>query len=400
MVRFCRAMRACVARGETPLVNIDSSIALDLLSIVFMLVTMGGLKASRTRKTSGRLYFGLVVFVMAFLLLDMLYLVFSESSEGLSRDVAFAAKSAYFAVNAAIVWIWARYVDCTLFGRGGNRAFRAFYTCVLVINEGIVLVNLASKDMFFIGQDGSFVVGFALMWAFTLLNYLSALAVVAVLFSQRKRVKRGIIVPFALFPLVPFAAEVVQLFDRSVSLACAYAVSALMIYQVSQSDLMYTDELTGLATRRALADRLDKWFSGARHATLRGVMIDLDDLKRINDTFGHACGDEALKTLSAIIRASEPKEAVSARYGGDEFIIAWNAGDGPMASEVIARLEAGKAKANEHPAPWGSIDFSVGAIECAAFDCDGADSFLRQLDESMYEEKRRKKTGMETRDGA
>ncbi len=77
------------------------------------------------------------------------------------------------------------------------------------------------------------------MWVFTLLNYLSALAVIAVLFSQRKRVKRGIIVPFALFPLVPFVAEVVQLFDRSVSLACAYAVSALMIYQVSQSDMPY-----------------------------------------------------------------------------------------------------------------------------------------------------------------
>ena len=120
-------------------------------------------------------------------------------------------------------------------------------------------------------------------------------------------------------------------------------------------------------------------------------MIDLDGLKRINDEHGHACGDEALALASSIIKSKAPKESVPARYGGDEFIIAWCADEGPGPETVAAQLEEAKAAANETPASWGPIDFSIGAVRCSTKECRNPTEFIARLDSLMYEAKRQKK---------
>lgn len=87
--------------------------------------------------------------------------------------------------------------------------------------------------------------------------------------------------------------------------------------------LSNTDELTGIANYRALQQRLDEELVRAkRHRTrLSVLMLDLDDFKRINDTFGHQVGDVVLAEVAAIFRGSVRAMDVVTRYGGEEFTI-------------------------------------------------------------------------------
>ena len=90
-----------------------------------------------------------------------------------------------------------------------------------------------------------------------------------------------------------------------------------------QELLANTDELTGLYNRRCLDRQLDKFIERA-HATGTGlalILADVDDFKSVNDTFGHASGDEVLRTIGSIITDCVRSSDLPCRFGGDEFAI-------------------------------------------------------------------------------
>jgi diguanylate cyclase (GGDEF)-like protein len=92
------------------------------------------------------------------------------------------------------------------------------------------------------------------------------------------------------------------------------------------------DVLTGLALRAAALDAL-----GDLRAGDAVVMLDLDELKHVNDTRGHAAGDELLRAVAQHLSAGVRTEDTVARWGGDEFVIVLRGG-APAASAVVERL--------------------------------------------------------------
>jgi diguanylate cyclase (GGDEF)-like protein/PAS domain S-box-containing protein len=87
--------------------------------------------------------------------------------------------------------------------------------------------------------------------------------------------------------------------------------------------LSLTDPLTGLPNRRQLIGSLQNEVARARRycIPLSMIMIDVDDLKHINDTYGHSTGDAALKMVARALRTISRKVDLAARYAGDEFIL-------------------------------------------------------------------------------
>jgi diguanylate cyclase (GGDEF)-like protein len=84
-----------------------------------------------------------------------------------------------------------------------------------------------------------------------------------------------------------------------------------------------TDTLTGLATRRTLIAGLEReWQRAQRHnSPLSCVMLDIDFFKRINDTYGHAAGDETLRQIGQVLVQHTRSSDIAGRYGGEEFCI-------------------------------------------------------------------------------
>ncbi|TAM78498.1 GGDEF domain-containing protein [bacterium] len=102
----------------------------------------------------------------------------------------------------------------------------------------------------------------------------------------------------------------------------AMAVESARLFQETKR-LAMVDHLTGLANARRLHDRMEHALAVAkRHSQpLCFVIMDLDDLKRINDSRGHAAGDAALRTFAETLKATARASDIVARYAGDEFVL-------------------------------------------------------------------------------
>ena len=112
-------------------------------------------------------------------------------------------------------------------------------------------------------------------------------------------------------------------------------------------DLAEHDSLTGLHNARAFMDRYQRALEHAASCSepLAMLLIDVDKLKEINDTFGHEAGNQALIEVAAALRASKRAADVAARWGGDEFAILLEAADVNAAMRVaegiVTRLRDG-----------------------------------------------------------
>lgn len=84
------------------------------------------------------------------------------------------------------------------------------------------------------------------------------------------------------------------------------------------------DALTGLYNRRYLDETLPRELSRAKRDgyPLALIMVDIDHFKQVNDTYGHAAGDEVIRSLGTILRQGAREGDIACRYGGEEFVIA------------------------------------------------------------------------------
>jgi diguanylate cyclase (GGDEF)-like protein len=116
--------------------------------------------------------------------------------------------------------------------------------------------------------------------------------------------------------------EATQARQRSSELEEAYAKLRQQAAQLEQ--YARQDALTGLSNRRHLDESVKMLFDNAKNygSALCIVVADIDDFKIINDTFGHASGDDVLKTIAAILREHARAGDLIARFGGEEFIMA------------------------------------------------------------------------------
>ena len=151
------------------------------------------------------------------------------------------------------------------------------------------------------------------------------------------------------------------------------------------------DHLTGLFNRRYMEETLERELLRAsrKQLSLGIIMLDVDDFKRFNDTYGHAAGDAVLRELGNLLLGHIRGEDIACRFGGDEFIIVL-----PDASRAVARERA--ERLCEHARHF-NIQFEGQTLEAvtislgvAVFPEDGSHSagILRAADDALYRAKR------------
>src|SRR5712664_2859036 len=151
-----------------------------------------------------------------------------------------------------------------------------------------------------------------------------------------------------------------------------------------------TDYLTGLANRPEFERAIDRAVAAAQRHKRRiaFMMIDLDNLKEINDTHGHHVGDEAIRVLAHELQRAVRATDTCGRLGGDEFGVAMPDADERHANEVGARVRASLEELNgisKAPAP---IEFSIGVASWRP----GMNwqSMYELADKALYVDKRRR----------
>ena len=185
----------------------------------------------------------------------------------------------------------------------------------------------------------------------------------------------------------------------TLAIACAHVIMFLLVGYLTTvlADAIHlanarmllmarTDPLTGFANRNALADQTFGLVEQAhlRKAGIVVLMADMDNLKQINDRFGHSTGDAALVAVSEHIKAVARDGDLLSRLHGDEFVVvlpdtAIDCGRA-MADRLLARMEA---HSNDATAPRISIGLAAYPEHGAAMD-----ALLHRADEAMYAAKR------------
>lgn len=201
-------------------------------------------------------------------------------------------------------------------------------------------------------------------------------------------------------PLTGQSEEVLQLFSQLIAqqIQSEQLLAELKAANRALITANFTDELTGLANRRAIFDKLDRLFKNARDESryILLVFADLDGFKGINDVYGHEAGDEFLCAIARRLQEHMRNGELLGRMGGDEFVVA---GPGPEKNDA-AKDAADALRARLAALLTGTyqlsscvIDYagpSIGAIAVNPA-LDTPDSALREADTVMYLDKKRRK---------
>jgi len=155
--------------------------------------------------------------------------------------------------------------------------------------------------------------------------------------------------------------------------------------------LAVTDALTGLHNRRHFHQRLQEEYQRSKRYALplACVMFDIDDFKKINDTYGHLQGDSVLREIAAQTNALIRKTDICARYGGEEFVIVM-----PQTGIVGARSQAHRLlevlRTHKYPGlpPKARVTVSIGVAVLDLDTMDNCDALVAQADVALYEAKR------------
>ncbi len=160
----------------------------------------------------------------------------------------------------------------------------------------------------------------------------------------------------------------------------------LQMAKAAAEQLARTDTLTGLHNRRAFGELGAAMLRQAQRQAfpVSGVMLDIDHFKKINDTYGHAAGDAALRHLAHILRDSLRQSDVCGRLGGEEFTILLPGTDITHAHQLAEKIRLRIANA---PITWSGSSFSMSAsfgVTCGGNDMD---TLLRRADAALYRAK-------------
>jgi diguanylate cyclase (GGDEF)-like protein len=169
--------------------------------------------------------------------------------------------------------------------------------------------------------------------------------------------------------------------------------AAMVEAEVASFSLAIGDELTGLSNRRGFEMLGERLVRAAHRLELPVSVIyaDLDNMKPINDTYGHESGDLAIKEAAEVLGGTLRASDLVARLGGDEFCALLIGAAAEAAPTLISRVEGSIAARNaETDRPW-KLSFSLGMAESPAGEAKTLWDVVAAADAAMFEAKRAKK---------
>lgn len=234
-------------------------------------------------------------------------------------------------------------------------------------------------------------------------------------FSREKRVSKkagalsiGIIISYVLLrawtyqypPIYQIDANIARVFyigNSLITLSTTYLMTHIFITTVfKQEDSLISiadyDALTGLRNRRAMLQVLDRFKCecAKKKKLLCVAILDIDFFKKVNDTYGHDAGDAVLKDLAdlLLIRENEVPGFCCARWGGEEFVLAYLA-DSDDKEKIIKELEYIRQSVEEKSVEYNGMTIRhTMTIGAAFYDGTGdADSLITEADQRLYKGK-------------
>ena len=299
-----------------------------------------------------------------------------------ARVLNYAANTYLYSLNVLLPFFVMVYVDLGLFGDPGRilKKYRP-HIAVGVLMIALNLVNFFVPLTYFISEQNTYERR-PLSYAYyaVILYYLITALVLTRRFEKEYGASTFLRIQMFLVPILVGAG--LQFLFYGLSLAwLSAAVGLTGLFMMQQNEAAFIDPLTEIYNRQYLNHVLAAWHS--QGASFAGAMLDVDHFKGINDRFGHAEGDRALKTVAAILKKARRDNEWVFRYAGDEFIVLKKTREEDGLAAYLQEVERMAAAHNREGGPY-PLSLSSGT---SFYTSGSMEDFLKRMDGRMYDMK-------------
>lgn len=369
-------------------VNIPAVLVANGLGVCLML-TILLTKRRRVRLSSydGKLFVLMCRICLALCVLESVGFLLDGKIFPGDREITLLLNTFVFLASVVIAYLWICYVDFKLFE--SHARLRRIYPIAaipLLIVCGLTVANLFVEVFFGVTQDNVYY-RTTLVWIpyVVVYGYMTYGAVLAYLY--RKRTNRYLFMPVVAFLIPIYLGSIIQLLCYGLALIFAsVALGLTLLYINLQNEENFLDPLTNLYNRNYLLHYMEQINRQVRKGKqVTGIMLDVNDFKHINDTYGHIAGDGVLRAVGKILLQATGSDFVVVRYGGDEFVILVEHADQRRVQDILDCIDRELERYNasgEAPLP---VSLSTGIAEFQTVDIFG---FFQEMDRNMYTNKR------------
>lgn len=352
--------------------------------MVFLHLTR--IKKTEQRFISDRLFDSMTWIAIGGCLVETLTFILDGRVFPGGRALSYLLNSLCFIGTCSVGFLWCLYVDFRIFHSTRRlRKTAKWLALPLLLDIVMNLINSTGCGIVFtisennVYQRGSMVIAPYLILFFYFIYSL---------YITRKVKKNSLYIKF--FPVHYFVVPcmvgtVVQGLMYGITLGwTSVAIAMLFVYIQTQSLDIFVDPLSGLYNRRYLDYILGQSKINPK-LPIYGIMVDVNDFKRINDVCGHSAGDQAIRSIGRILSESMPENGIAIRYAGDEFIMLIQTDDEASVETLLKNVTQVTETFNQSAAQPYTLSLAMGYSKFDA--SDSIESFLSAMDAEMYRAK-------------
>lgn len=372
------------------MINAGIQTQLSLFSMTLLIVLLFSIRKQNARKpVMNKLYIAILWTTVGILVADAGSIFIDGVNTSFGRFLLAFFIVMYYVLHIVIAGLWMWYAEYTINDTTKNFKTIAFWIAPIQLAVIIFSILSIKGDYIFRFTDGNHYERGSYFYVIPVLTYGLILLTMLRVINLRKRVHKGDLYALLVFPIPPIIGGIFQISFEGLSLIFpGVALSLLIVYIYIQSKLTNTDHLTGLFNRREYDRMISIKLENLRKGyCIGGILLDIDDFKKINDQFLHHVGDQALVEFAEILRRSVNKDDFIARTGGDEFAIIFESKDPTMLEQILNRLDQELNDFNQKKEHLYKLHVSTGGLIFNRDEHKTLTNFFKILDQNMYEMK-------------
>lgn len=335
------------------------------------------------------------VIIMLELLIESATCIINKIPEKGLIPISTILHIALFTVSPLLTYFWFYFIRNLVSNTSeAVKKIQAILLLPILINFIATVTSPFTHFIFYIDSSNIYHRGDFFI-VYTLITYLYVfMGLVFILMNSKNMISRDFF-PLLILGIVPMLGALIQVIFYGILLMwSSVAFSLVVVYVFLQQRMVQLDYLTGVWDRSSFDYYISKRTARDKNYQTGIIYMDIDDLKIINDNFGHSEGDFVLKKSVELIKSSLRKEDIIARMGGDEFVIILEAESKKTLQSVIKKLEeiiSSYGKTSKKPYNF-SCSFGGSVFDSSK---ENICEFLKQIDSLMYKNKAAKKNNIE-----
>lgn len=369
--------------------NLTEIVIVNSIGIVLMIfLRLTRIETSENHTYENRLFNIMVWITMAGCAAELLtFLIDGKIFPG-CRFCSYLLNSLCFIGTCTIGFLWCIFVEFRIFGSRQRLKKRIkFLSLPWIFDILLNLVNLGGSGILFsISRDNIYQRGPLAVAAYVILFFYFIYSLYLMKCSGKNCLRlRFFPVYYFVFPCM--LGTVIQGMMYGITLGwTSVAIAFIFVHIETQSFNTFVDSLSGLYNRRYMYHILNQFMKKSPSSSIWGIMIDVNNFKHINDVYGHAKGDDAIRHIGMILLDSIPDNGIAVRYAGDEFVLLLPAQKKEEAEKIMDSVTQNLDAFNDSKEEPYTLSLAMG---CSKMNDSGdIEQFLSSMDTKMYDAKK------------